>query len=139
VGVGSVVVPYVEGAADEARQRDEVLLRGLLRRCQRVPLEREGVGELRLGERQADLGFGRRVSESTGVEVDLVGSWKENERAIVSSAVSSGICSMSRTINLPDADVLPESLRQGRIPALPSTAATPRLNVGRGAQLLGLR
>lgn len=72
---GGVVGGNIEGAAHEGGEGDEVLFGGLLGRDEVVPFDGEGVGEVRLGEGEADDGFGGRVAEGAGVEVDFEGAW----------------------------------------------------------------
>lgn len=52
-----------------------MLLGGLLRRRQKVPLQGEGVCEEGFCDGEGDDGFGCRVAEGSGVEEDLVCAW----------------------------------------------------------------
>lgn len=80
-----VVVEDVKGAADEAGEGDEVLLRGLLGGGQGVPFEGQRRGEIRLGERHADDGLCVRVSQRASVEIDLQGAcfWGEQKELAI--------------------------------------------------------
>ncbi len=67
-----IVFGDVNGAANERRERDEMLLGRLLGGGELVPFDCQGVSEVRLGQRKTDDFLGCWVSKRTSVEVDLI-------------------------------------------------------------------
>jgi len=70
-----IIIGDVQRATNQRRQGDEVVLCRLPRRGELVPFERQGRGQMRLAEGEADNLFGVGAAEGAGVEEDLVCAW----------------------------------------------------------------
>jgi hypothetical protein len=79
----------------------------ILSRSQEVPFEGEGGGEVGFRDRDLDDFFGNGVSQRSGIEEDLKGTY-----SMVSICDSGGVSRPFLTIDFFDRNILPESLLQ---------------------------